>query len=144
MTTALPPPPGAPVLLQAIAALVGVLERENAALKAADRAAVQSLAEEKRLACSRYEEAARAPGAGTEPTTRDALRRALHRLADASAENRRRLAAALAAHHRLMQLIAEAVRAQQPPAGGYARGGAPATRARQSSAPMAFSFDRAL
>jgi hypothetical protein len=137
------PPTASKTLLTAITALIDVIERENAALIRGDRDDVRLLAEEKRLACRDYEEAAHQPATGTDAAKREPMRGALHRLAEVSAENRRRLAAALAAHHRLIQLVAEAVRAQQPAAGGYARGGAPAARARLSAAPPALTFDRA-
>lgn len=136
-------PPAGNTLLTSITALIDVIERENAALIRGDRNNVQLLAEEKRLACGHYEEAAREFGEGADAGQREPMRRALHRLADVTTENRRRLAAALAAHHRLIQLISEAVRAQQPAPGGYARGGTPVARARLSAAPPAFTFDRA-
>ena len=71
------------------------------------------------------------------------VRRALSGLAEVCAVNRRRLAAALAAHHRLMELVAEAVRARQPGTGAYAARGAP-LRARSALPPPALGFDRAL
>lgn len=137
------PPAGGNTLLTAITTLIDAIERENAALITGNRDDVRLLAEEKRLACRLYEEAAGKWAIGAGAAKQEPMRRALERLAVVSAENHRRLAAALAAHHRLIQLIAEAVRAQQPATGGYARGGAPAVRARLSAAPQAFSFDRA-
>lgn len=144
MTAAAPAAAGDQTLLTAVLALIDVLERENAALKAADRDALRLVCDEKRLACRAYEDAAGTWADAGNAAAHRWLRPALQRLADASAENRRRLAAALAAHRRLMELIGEALRTRQPSAGGYARGGAPVPRARQGAAPPALGFDRAL
>jgi hypothetical protein len=134
----------AETLLAAIGALDLVLAKENAALSKGDREGVRALAEEKRLACRGYEEAARTPPTGLDKAMRERLRQAMRRLTDTSAENRRRLSAALAAHHRLMQLVAEAVREQQPGPTLYTRGGPSPARVRRPTPPPAFSFDRAL
>lgn len=142
MSPGLSPTAGNP-LLTAITTLINVIERENASLIRGDRDSIRLLAEEKRLACGAYEEVARKALNLADAAKREPIRRALHRLAEVSGENRRRLAAALAAHHRLIQLFGEAARAQQPAPGGYARGGTPVTRARLSAAPPAFTFDRA-
>ena len=138
------PVPAGERLLDAILKLSRLLEQENAALRQGDRGAIRALAEEKRLTCQAYEDAAAAAGEVSAGAMRERLRQAIQRLAETSAENRRRLAAGLAAHHRLMQVIAEALREQQPVQPGYAHGGRPAGRARQASPPPAFSFNKAL
>jgi hypothetical protein len=94
-------------LLEAIGRLADVIERENAALAAGSRDPVRPLLEEKRTACLTYEEAVRelADPAGADDGSRAALRRAAERLGRASAENRRRLAAAIAAHKRLLDAL---------------------------------------
>ena len=114
-------------LLDAIGRLADVIERENAALAAGGREAVRPLLEEKRTACRAYEEAVRelSEPAGTDDAARAAVRRAVERLGRVSAENRRRLAAAIAAHKRLLDAIAAAVRELTPATGAYARSGAP-------------------
>lgn len=131
-------------LLNAIQALELVLGKENAALSKGDRDGVRALAEEKRVACRAYEDAARTPPTAVDKAMGERLRQSMRRLAETSTENRRRLSAALAAHHRLMQLIAEALREQQPGPVVYARGGASAVRTRRTTPPPAFTFDRAL
>jgi hypothetical protein len=147
MTTPSMPAAG---LLDAIGRLADVIERENAALAAGERAPVRPLLEEKQTACRAYEEAVRAlsgnaPNAvGPDDASRAALRRAAERLGRASAENRRRLAAAIAAHKRLFDAVAAAMRESSSPAGAYANTGAPARSAVVSLAPPALSFDRAL
>jgi hypothetical protein len=141
--------PGMPAadLLDAIGRLADVIERENAALAAGERAPVRPLLEEKQTACRMYEEAVRAlsgnapDAAGPDDAS---LRRAAERLGRASAENRRRLAAAIAAHKRLFDAVAAAMRESSSPAGVYAKTGAPARSAVVSLAPPALSFDRAL
>jgi hypothetical protein len=140
-----PPRTPAPGLLDAIGRLADVIERENAALAAGGRDPVRPLLEEKRTACLTYEEAVRelADPAGADDGSRAALRRAAERLGRASAENRRRLAAAIAAHKRLLDAVAAAMREQSSSAGAYAKTGAPA-RTVLSLAPPALSFDRAL
>lgn len=133
-------------LLRAITVLTALLDHENDALARADRGALRRLAADKPCACRAYEEAAAAlsdTAALLEPALRTRLHRGLTRLAEVSAVNRRRLAAALAAHHRLMELVAEALRARQPGAGVYAAGGA-TPRARSSLPPLALGFDREL
>ena len=140
------PAAGLEALMAAIAALSTLLEQENAALARSDSDALRRLAEDKPRACRAYEEAAAALSASAvlrEPALRRQIRRALARLAEASAVNRRRLAAALAAHHRLMELVAEALRAREPGTGAYAAGGS-LPRARRVLPPPAFGFDRAL
>jgi hypothetical protein len=144
MIASSPPSREAETLLTAIGALDLVLSKENAALNNGDRESVRALAEEKRLACRDYEEAARTPPTAMDKAMRERLRRAMRKLAETSAENRRRLSAALAAHHRLMQLIADAMREQQPGPALYTRGGPSAARVRRPTPPPAFSFDRAL
>lgn len=134
----------AETLLGAIGALDLILSKENQALSKGDREAVRALAEEKRMACRSYEEAARTPPTALDKAMRERLRQSMRRLADTSAENRRRLSAALAAHHRLMQLVADALREQQPGPALYTRGGPSAARVRRPTPPPAFSFDRAL
>ena len=133
-------------LLDAIGRLAEVIERENAALAAGGREAVRPLLQEKRTACRTYEDAVRElfdhPAA--DDASRAALRRAAERLGRASAENRRRLAAAIAAHKRLLDTIAMAVRDLTPAAGAYARTGAPSRSSTVPYAPSSLSFDQAL
>lgn len=132
-------------LLDAIGRLAEVIERENAALAAGGREAVRSFLQEKRSACRTYEEAVRElSDCAADDTSRSALRRAAERLGRASAENRRRLAAAIAAHKRLLDTIAMAVRDLSPATGAYARTGAPSRSSAVLHAPPALSFDRAL
>ena len=133
-------------LLDAIGGLVEVIERENAALAAGGREAVRPLLQEKRMACRTYEEAVRelSDRAAADDASRSALCRAAERLGRASAENRRRLAAAIAAHKRLLDTIAMAVRDLTPAAGAYVRSGAPSRSSGVSYAPPALSFDQAL
>lgn len=132
-------------LLDAIGRLTEVIERENAALAAGAREAVRPFLQEKRTACRTYEEAVRElSDRPANDASRAALRRAAERLGRASAENRRRLAAAIAAHKRLLDTIAMAVRDLTPAAGAYARSGAPSRSSGVSYAPPALSFDQAL
>jgi hypothetical protein len=133
-------------LLEAIGRLADVIERENAALVAGGRDPVRPLLEEKRTACLTYEEAVRelADPAGADDGSRAALRQAAERLGLASAENRRRLAAGIAAHKRLLDAVASAMRELSSPTGAYAKTGAPTRTAVVSLAPPALSFDRAL
>lgn len=143
-----PPVPVSAVeaLMAAITALATLLEQENAALARSDSDALRRLAEDKPRACRAYEEAATALSASAAllgPARRAEVRRALTGLAGIAAVNRRRLAAALAAHHRLMELVAEALRAREPGTGAYAAGGS-LPRARRALPPPAFGFDRAL
>lgn len=134
-------------LLGAVDRLTGVLEQENRALAAGDPEAVRQLGEQKRAACRSYEEAVRALAGDPElalsapaERARNQLRAATQRLALAAAENQRRLAAAIAAHKRLLDLVGSAMVALDPNSGIYARGragiGAPP--------PPALRFDRAL
>ena len=141
------PAPSGEALLAAVVALTRLLEQENSALAATDRGGVRQLADEKQRACQACEDAARALRAGAallDPAERRRLAPALARLADVSAVNRRRLAAALAAHRRLMELVAEALRTRGPAPAGYASGGASPLRAQASMSPPALRFDRAL
>lgn len=134
-------------LLAAVAALTGLLEQENDALAKADRERVRQLADAKHKACGACEDAARVLRAGAavpDPRLRQRLRPALVRLADVSTVNRRRLAAALAAHRRLMELVAEALRTCGPAPAAYAPGGASAGRAGLAMPPPALQFDEAL
>ena len=141
---------GAANVLTAIDRLVMVIERENATFAAGRREPVQGLLDDKRTACRDYEQAVRAMfGDGPvdlaiDEVSRRALRPAVERLGRASAENRRRLAAAIAAHKRLLDTIAMAVRDLTPAAGAYARTGAPSRSSGVSYAPPALSFDQAL
>jgi hypothetical protein len=133
-------------LLDAIGRLADVIERENAALAAGGRDPVRPFLEEKRTACRAYEGAVRelSDAAGVDDASRAVLRRAAERLGRALAENRRRLAAAIAAHKRLFDVIAAAVCELAPTTGAYARSGAPSRSSGVSAAPPAVSFDRAL
>lgn len=145
MSTA-PTHPGE-ALLAAVAVLTGLLEQENDALAATDRDGVRQLTAEKQRACRVCEDAAqalRADAAMRDPGLHRRLQPALARLADVSAVNRRRLAAALAAHRRLMELVADALRTRGPAPAAYASGGASAARARLSMPPPALQFDQAL
>ena len=119
-------------LLAAIAMLTDLLDQENRALATADRDALRRLADEKQRACRTCEDAARAlqeDATVLDQGIRHRLRPALARLADVSAVNRRRLAAALAA---------------QPAPSAYAAGGGAPARTRLSVPPPALGFDRAL
>ena len=81
---------------------------------------------------------------GMDEASRRALRPALERLGRASAENRRRVAAAIAAHKRLLDVVATTIREMTPSASGYVRGGAPSRGVTSPFAALAVSFDRAL
>lgn len=137
-------------VLTAIDRLVIVIEQENAAFAAGQREPIQGLLDEKRAACRSYEEAVRAMFGGDlvdraiDEVSRRALRPAVERLGHATAENRRRLAATIAAHKRLLEVAATAIRDMTPSASGYSRGGAPSRNQMPPSAPPAMSFDRAL
>jgi hypothetical protein len=137
-------------VLTAIDRLVEVIERESAALAAGEREPLRRLLDDKRGACRAYEEAVRAmtgtdsDAVDMDDASRRALQPALERLGRASAENRRRLAAAIAAHKRLLDVAATAMRELSASAGGYARSGAPARAAVVSLAPPALSLNRAL
>ena len=134
-------------LLAAIAVLTDLLDQENRALATADRDGLRRLADEKHRACRTCEDAARAlqeDATVLDQGIRHRLRPALARLADVSAVNRRRLAAALAAHRRLMELVADALRTRQPTPSAYAAGGGSPARTRLSVPPPALGFDRAL
>ena len=137
----------------AVSRLTDVLEQENRALMAGDPDAVRQLGEQKRAACRSYEEAVRAlaadpalaSGAPAE-RARAELRAASARLALAAAENERRLAATIAAHKRLLDLVGLAMVSLDPNAGIYASTGA-AARGRGGAGVVptpALSFDRAL
>ena len=151
MTTPITSPSTDADLLGTVNRLTGVLEQENRALKAGDPEAVRQLGERKRAACRSYEEAMRAlagdpmlaPGASG---ARAELRAASARLALAAAENQRRLAAAIAAHKRLLDLVGSAMVSLDPNSGIYASTGAAARgRGSAGAAPSpALSFDRAL
>lgn len=137
-------------VLAAIDRLVMVIERENAAFAAGQREPVQDLLNEKRNACRDYEEAVRAMfgddivDLAIDEASRRALRPEVERLGRAAAENRRRLLANIAAHKRLLEVAAAAIRELTPSASGYARSGASARAAMLPFAPPAVSFDRAL
>lgn len=131
-----------PVVLR----LIDVLDRENAALASGDRNAIPDLALEKRLACRAWEEAAAslaeaAGEGGLDAGRHRTLHAMLHRLDQTSRENQRRLSAMLAAHERVMEIIAAAVRAADPAVKGYARNGAPMRRGPLAVAPRAVSYN---
>ena len=137
-------------MLAAIDRLATVIERENAAFAAGRREPIEGLLDDKRAACRAYEEAVRALFAsgtddvGMDEASRRALRPAVERLSRVSAENRRRLAAAIAAHKRLLDVVATTMREMTPSASGYVRGGASSRGVTSPLAPPAVSFDRAL
>jgi hypothetical protein len=137
-------------VLTAIDRLVMVIERENAAFTGGQREPIQGLLDEKRAACRDYEEAVRAMfgddivDLAIDEASRLALRPAVERLSHATAENRRRLVATIAAHKRLLEVAATAIRELSPSASGYVRSGAPSRNRMPPSAPPAMSFDRAL
>ena len=133
-------------LLDAIGRLADVIERENAALGGRRTRGGPAAAgrETDSLPCLRGggARAVRAAGADDAVARRGCGGR-VERLGRVSAENRRRLAAAIAAHKRLLDAIAAAVRELTPTAGAYAA----QRRARRSGvslAPPAVSFDRTL
>jgi hypothetical protein len=137
-------------VLAAIDRLVTVIECENAALAAGRREPIEGLLDGKRAACHEYEEAVRAM-LGNSPidlsiddASRRALQSAMERLGRVSAENRRRLVAAIAAHKRLLEIVATTMRELSPSASGYVRNGAPSRGKISPIAPPAVSFDRAL
>jgi hypothetical protein len=137
-------------VLTAIDRLVMVIERENAAFAAGQREPIHGLLDEKRAACRSYEEAVRAMFGGDlvdraiDEAFRRALRPAVERLGHATAENRRRLLATIAAHKRLLEVAATAIREMTPSASGYVRSGASSRNRMPPSAPPAMSFDQAL
>lgn len=144
------PAPAIGGVLAAIDRLATVIERENASFAAGRREPIEGLLDGKRAACRAYEEAVGAMFAsgfdtiGMDEASRRALRPAVERLSRVSAENRRRLAAAIAAHKRLLDVVATTIREMSPCASGYARGGAPSRGVTSPIAPPAVSFDRAL
>ena len=137
-------------VLAAIDRLATVIERENAAFAAGRREPIEGLLDGKRAACRAYEEAVRAMFAsgsdtgGMDEASRRALRPAVERLSRVSAENRRRLLAAIAAHKRLLDVVATTMREMTPSASGYVRGGSPSRGVTSPLAQPAVSFDRAL
>jgi hypothetical protein len=137
-------------VLAAIDRLVTVIERENAAFAAGQREPIEGLLDDKRAACRDYEEAVRAmlgngpADIGVDEASRRALRPAVERLGHVATENRRRLAAAIAAHKRLLEIVATTMRELSPSASGYVRNGAPSRGKISPVAPPAVSFDRAL
>jgi hypothetical protein len=135
-------------VLAAIGQLVSVIERETAASAAGHREPIHGLLEEKRAACRDYEEAVRAMLGNVDididEASRRALRPAVERLGHVVTENRRRLAAAIAAHKRLLEIVATTMRELSPSASGYVRNGAPSRGRISPIAPPAVSFDRAL
>ena len=141
---------GAASVLTAIDRLIAVIERENAAFAAGRREPVQGLLDDKRTACRDYEQAVRAMfGDGPvdlaiDEVSRRALRPAVERLGLATAENRRRLVATIAAHKRLLEVAATALREMTPSASGYVRGGVSSRAGTSPLAPPAVSFNQAL
>ena len=124
-------------LLGTVNRLTEVLEQENRALKAGDPEAVRQLgrAEAGSLPQLRRGDARAGggPSAGAGASgARAELRAASARLALAAAENQRRLAAAIAAHKRLLELVGAAMVSLDPNAGIYASTGA-AARGRGSA-----------
>ena len=134
-------------IVAAMNQLTDVLDRETAALAIHDRAALRALFEEKRLACQAYEDGARALEdsgmASADPAAGQALRLASECLTRASAENQRRLAAAIAAQQRVLDIIAQAVRQHSSGAATYTNDGGREHPRRVSAAPLALSFNRA-
>lgn len=137
-------------VLAAIDRLVTAIECENAALAAGRGEPIGPLLDGKRAAGLEYEEAVRAMLENVsidlriDEASRGALRAAVERLGRVSAENRRRLLAAIGAHKRLLELVATTMREMNPSASGYVRNGAPSRSKISPIAPPAVSFDRAL
>lgn len=135
-------------LIQLLPGLTALLREENETLARHGFSDIERLAEDKARLSLRYERLTAAlaglPANAIEPTAKTRLRQLGAHLAEAAAENERRLAVANAAHRHLMAAITEAVRGTRPRAGGYGRSGALAQGGRGGAvAPVAISLNRA-
>ncbi len=135
--------------LAALDRLADVLARENAALRARDVRAVETLAEEKRAAADECERlvsssAASRETGGAARSPEDALLSVRTRLAALLEENQWRLRVARQANQRLVETIAAAAQAQAPGAGAYASDGRKDFTRGRNSNPPALTFSRFL
>jgi flagellar biosynthesis/type III secretory pathway chaperone len=104
---------------KAAQSLVGVLERENEALRAMDLARAAMLLPEKSAAIAILEEAGRLPGGSELPSFISTARR----LNDLARENRHLLGRAIVAQQRLIGIVAQAASAARTERSAYGAGG---------------------
>lgn len=125
--------------------LVHLLAEENKALAQGRAADIAASLDDKTALTTAYESAVRAIGktpgvlAGTERTLRDQVKAAGDRLAATAGENARLLRAHQATHQRVLEIIAEEMRAQAP-GQVYSRSG----KMGQSPEPLRLAVDRTL
>jgi flagellar biosynthesis/type III secretory pathway chaperone len=132
--------------------LASVLERENAALTRYDRGSLQSILDEKTRLGRAYESRMEALGddatalAEADPDLGQRLREIGAEVRDLIARNARLLKIAIEANRRVIDLIAEAVKASAPGPGVYGVRGRTAVAASGRGAPKSLpvSFDRSL
>ena len=131
--------------------LANVLERENEALTHYDRGSLESLLDEKTRLGRAYESRMEALGgdsaalADADPDLGQRLREIGADVRDLIARNARLLKIAIEANRRVVDLIAEAVKASTPGPGVYGkRGKAAAAPARGAPKSAPISFDRSL
>ncbi len=132
--------------------LANVLERENTALTHYDRGSLQPLLDEKTRLGRAYESRMEALGgeptalADADPDLGQRLREIGEVVRDLIARNARLLKIAIEANRRVVDLIAEAVKASAPGPSIYGKRGRPAAAAPTRGAPksLPLSFDRSL
>ncbi|MEK9723484.1 MAG: hypothetical protein VW405_08370 [Rhodospirillaceae bacterium] len=131
--------------------LAELLQRENAALRSHRAQEVRDLLDEKatlsRVYETRYKGIAEHPEIieGADLDVRDRLRIAGEKVQVLMEENARLLKIAISANKRVVELIAEAVREQQPSAGVYGASGRASTAgSTAASQRLAYSLDQNL
>ena len=138
-------------LIVIIGQLAAVLERENAALKERRTGTLKELTEEKARLARIYETRFQAVADErpdldqVDPDSRERLRAVGAKADVLLKENGRLLKVAIAANRRVVDLIAEAVKASAPGPGTYTAAGAVGTKAAGATPrSVAFSLDRTL
>jgi flagellar biosynthesis/type III secretory pathway chaperone len=130
--------------------LASVLEQENAALTRYDRGCLQSLLDEKARLGRAYESRMEALGGDAkalvdaDPDLGQRLREIGAVVRDLIARNARLLKIAIEANRRVVDLIAEAVKATAPGPGVYGVRGRAAAAGRGAPKSLPVSFDRSL